>query len=213
MLRWIFFVTVFVAVMLFLTSSSCENMSSLTNEGVQNIASVFNTSNSTFGNLKINGNLTFSQTGSFNIIPSGMITPFFGVIPPPGWVICDGTNGTPNLSMRFLLGGAPNYRSDYPLTHYGGSASVVLTIDTIPSHTHRTGIAFTSGGSQPVHANSLAYCAHGYDGYCYQNNNSIDLIAKDPTTVVGNVDYTGYDSPQPIQIIPPYHCLSYIMKL
>ena len=147
MLRWILFVTIFVTVMLFLTSSSCENMSSLNNEAVQNIASVFNSPKPIFGNLQINGNLTV--TGSCNIVPKGMITPFFGTTIPQGWAICDGTNGTPNMSMRFLLGNAPKYRSDYPLAQYGGSTSVALTDGSTQTKTPSYGISYATTLSRP----------------------------------------------------------------
>lgn len=41
-----------------------------------------------------------------NILPVGTILPYVGDLSkiPHGWALCDGTNGTPNLTGRFLQG-------------------------------------------------------------------------------------------------------------
>lgn len=41
-------------------------------------------------------------------IPLGLIAMWSGAAGaiPGGWVICDGTNGTPNLQSKFVLGGS-----------------------------------------------------------------------------------------------------------
>ena len=35
----------------------------------------------------------------------GTIAAYYGIKPPKGWVLCDGTNGTPDLRGRFVYGG------------------------------------------------------------------------------------------------------------
>jgi len=46
--------------------------------------------------------------------PIGMITPFTGAIVdiPSGWVLCDGTNGTPDLRDKFIVGAGTSYAVD-----------------------------------------------------------------------------------------------------
>ena len=51
---------------------------------------------------------------------------------PPGWQLCDGTHGTPDLQDRFLIGGGRLY----PVGSEGGAAKVTLSQDEMPSHTH-----------------------------------------------------------------------------
>jgi len=65
------------------------------------------------------------------IIPVGGIILWSGAIVdiPTGWQICDGTNGTPNLQDRFVVGAGDSYA----VGATGGAASNYL------SHTHTSG--------------------------------------------------------------------------
>ena len=67
---------------------------------------------------------------------SGMIIIWSGAEAaiPSGWVICDGNNSTPNLRARFVMGGGSG--SGYSIGDTGGAASVTLTVNQIPSHSH-----------------------------------------------------------------------------
>ena len=40
--------------------------------------------------------------GKFNYLPTGSIIAFNGITAPKGWVVCDGTQGTPDLRGRFI---------------------------------------------------------------------------------------------------------------
>lgn len=53
-------------------------------------------------------NVTGRYRESGNVlIPPGIIVPYWGTTAPPGWRVCDGTNGTPDLRGRFLVGARP----------------------------------------------------------------------------------------------------------
>lgn len=84
-------------------------------------------------------------------LPPGIICMWAGAIAskPAGWNLCDGTNGTPNLTDRFILAisaGTPGpigsshtatVAAGGAHTHGGGtSGSTVLTADQIPNHGH-----------------------------------------------------------------------------
>jgi len=51
---------------------------------------------------------------------------------PTGWFLCDGTNGTPDLRDKFVVGSG----GDYTQGVSGGSIHYKLTMDNIPSHSH-----------------------------------------------------------------------------
>jgi hypothetical protein len=61
-------------------------------------------------------------------VPSGAIIMWTGSTVPDGWALCDGTNGTPDLRGRFVLGSVPVL-----IGTTGGSSEHVHTVD---AHTH-----------------------------------------------------------------------------
>ena len=66
---------------------------------------------------------------------------------PQGWQLCDGTNGTPDFTDKFLLG-AP--AATDPGTE-GGENEHTLTVAEMPNHTHST---FSNGGGAHFHASA-----------------------------------------------------------
>lgn len=71
-------------------------------EALNSLVSVYANKDETvsFNNVKITGNLIVDT--SFNMIPRGCIIAYNSVTAPAGWVLCDGTNGTPDLRGRFV---------------------------------------------------------------------------------------------------------------
>ncbi|WP_136464956.1 hypothetical protein [Flagellimonas onchidii] len=68
-------------------------------------------------------------------MPVGMITMWSGAISdiPKGWALCDGSNGTPNLRDRFLVGAG----GEYAVGQLGGKKEVTLTEAQMPKHSHK----------------------------------------------------------------------------
>jgi len=68
------------------------------------------------------------------MVPKGSITMWSGSVAgvPQGWSLCDGSNGTPDLRGRFVIGGG----GSYAIGDTGGANSVTLEISQMPSHTH-----------------------------------------------------------------------------
>jgi len=56
------------------------------------------------------------------VIPKGVIVMWFGTSVPIGWHLCDGTNGTPDLRDKFIVGAGKSYK----LADTGGSKEVAL---------------------------------------------------------------------------------------
>jgi len=88
-----------------------------------------------FGDL-VCDDLSGSDIGSSAFVPSGMIAIWSGSEAniPTGWVICDGTNGTPNLGNKYILGAGISFNvgqsRDANTAPYG--------VPNIPKHTHAT---------------------------------------------------------------------------
>ena len=93
----------------------------------------------------------YYQTGKGTVVslglPSGVIVAWSGTIAtiPSGWVICDGTNSTPDLTDRFILHADADSGGTVNALTTGGVSSVTLTTANIPAHTH-TYDAFSGGG-------------------------------------------------------------------
>lgn len=86
----------------------------------------------TFPNL--DAPVTASPSVLNNPVPAGFIGMWSGAINaiPSGWLLCNGSNGTPDLRDRFIVGAG----STYAVGNTGGSATVTLNESQMPSHTH-----------------------------------------------------------------------------
>ena len=84
--------------------------------------------------LQYNGSTWTNATISSGV-PSGTIVMYNSGSAPSGWAICNGSNGTPDLRGRFIVGSGGN------ISGSGGSADAVLI-----QHSHEYN--FTSSGSQ-----------------------------------------------------------------
>lgn len=67
-------------------------------------------------------------------MPTGVILMWSGAIVdiPSGWLLCDGTNGTPDLRNKFIVGAGDTYAVNVA----GGEATHVLSSAEMPAHTH-----------------------------------------------------------------------------
>lgn len=70
------------------------------------------------------------------LLPRGIIVPFWGTTAPPGWRICDGTNDTPDLRGRFLVGARPGL----PVGTTLGIETHALFTTTEGDHLHTTDV-------------------------------------------------------------------------
>jgi microcystin-dependent protein len=79
------------------------------------------------------------------LIPPGVILLWSGSIAsiPTGWVLCNGSNGTPNLRDRFVVGAG----TTYAVNDIGGANTVTLDATMIPSHTHSLSASGTTAAS------------------------------------------------------------------
>lgn len=117
------------------------------------------------------------------------------------WHICDGTNGTPDLRDKFILGGNGSNNGAI-----GGSAE--------NTHKHLTAFGFDGnhaygyGHSESADEFNPAFDYEVKVGQGFNSFISIDL--KDTSGKPIRIAYTDNTT---ISIMPPYYTLSYIMKL
>ena len=72
-------------------------------------------------------------------VPSGVIVAWSGAVSaiPTGWVICDGANGTPDLTDRFVLHADADAAGTNNVDETGGASA--HTHDTVPTRTVMSG--------------------------------------------------------------------------
>lgn len=188
---------------------------------------------------KLAGLLEFVK---LNGMPTGAITMWAGAIEsiPAGWALCDGENGTPDLTDRFILGvgtnvigstGGTQYHNHETTvsggTHDHGTSVDLATLDTtqIPAHTHAMvapGVA--NNALQSTHALSEERTTGGDTEYVLMGNPSNATLGR--TSSVGSGAghdhgitnaYDGSHShvvdTDSVDSLPPYYVLAYIMKL
>ena len=105
-------------------------------------------------------------------MPIGSIIMWSGANIPNGWVLCDGSNDTPNLRDRFIVGAGNNYN----IGALGGTDQVTLTENQMPTHNH-TGNTHNNGSHK--HTGST------YAGGSHSHNFTADSDFGGNGTIVG----------------------------
>jgi hypothetical protein len=145
-----------------------------------------------------------------NIIPTGVITLWYGSIAniPNGWFLCDGSNSTPDLRDRFIVGAG----TTYAVAATGGSANAVLV-----SHTHTANSVVTDPGHDHVitagEVNTRTdpfFNWTGTGGASVGTSGAGTDIANTGITVATTNSTEGVSGTN--ANLPPYYALAYIMK-
>lgn len=123
------------------------------------------------------------------VLPSGIICMWSGATTtiPSGWYLCNGSNGTPDLRNRFIIGAGSTYAVD----NTGGETTVTLTVNQIPSHSHSIE-GYSPTGSVPRVGKIISSTANTGSGASYNTSDT-----------GGNSSHNN---------MPPYYALCFIMK-
>ena len=153
------------------------------------------------------------------VFVTGMIMMWSGTIAtiPSGWVLCDGSNSTPDLRNRFIIGanaddgGAAKTNVTGSATQTGGTKDAIVV-----SHTHTATTTATDSGHS--HSTALYYRPHsssgaaqnyaqnttGFGGQISTNSGTANITASTSISTEGS---SGTN-----QNLPPYYALAFIMK-
>jgi hypothetical protein len=142
---------------------------------------------------------TFVGNGT---IPIGGIIMWSGSIVsiPTGWALCNGSNGTPNLVDRFIVGAG----SGYGVAATGGSADAVVVSHTHgitdPGHRHR----------QVFQRNQVDKDVGGRVGDNGQFGDTLIFGTMEVSTTGITINSAGESATN--ANLPPYYALAFIMR-
>jgi hypothetical protein len=143
----------------------------------------------------------FVATAVATVFPSGGIIIWSGSAAsiPSGWYLCNGSNSTPDLRDKFVVGAG----STYTVGDTGGSANAIVV-----SHTH------TATVTDPGHAHSYSAFIDGglgHGGGATTNDAPVSQTTGSNTTgITVGISTTGSSATN--ANLPPYYALCYIMK-
>jgi hypothetical protein len=136
-------------------------------------------------------------------VPAGGIIMWSGSVAsiPTGWYLCDGSNSTPDLRDRFVVGAG----STYSVAASGGSKDAIIV-----SHSH------TATVTDPGHAHTAYYSAGPGSGQKYpiasisntaSGGGATSSVATGITVSNSTTGVSGTNAN-----LPPYYALAFIMK-
>lgn len=160
------------------------------------------------------------------IVPLNTALPYWGLKAdiPKGWQLCDGTNNTPDLRGKFLVGKS-NETEFKNVGKTGGAKQVTLAEIEMPNHNHNVSIRipphkhdyrdrymteyFSTGGVDGTEfaGNNLAGTNGDNDNRYFFYKNSTTSSSGGQTISTKVVNKGGN---RPHQNLPPYYTLAYI---
>ena len=210
-----------------LTGTADKAINATTAEGLTDIASIDTTGDITANKFFGRGE---SLVGISTVL-QGFIVLWSGSVAniPNGYLLCDGTNGTPDLRNRFVVGAySDSANSAWPNLSpddTGGSADAIVV-----SHTHGDGSYGTNTASLTGTIRKISESFAGFGGsasgvFSKVGGNSAGGTPGNPdSNATGGVNFNGNHSHNVTGTsgstgssgddanLPPYYALCYIMK-
>ena len=139
-------------------------------------------------------------------IPTGLISMWSGSIGsiPSGWYLCDGSNGTPNLTDRFVIGAG----STYAVNGTGGASTATLITANLPAHTHTATV--TDPGHLHTYDKTVGTAGAAGGGAAV----ILTFTATNTSTATTGISVSNAStgSGTSFAILPPYYALAFIQK-
>lgn len=191
-----------------------------------------NATSAKFGSMNV-ATLSATAVSGFGTVPLGGIIIWSGPenAVPAGWVLCNGQSfggrPTPDLRGRFVIGaGQGSGLSNRSVGAAGGSETVTLAVGQLPAHNH-TFSGTTSDSGEHQHGYWDAQFAENQSGGVNNQAGSRSGVDWDNspfgydrnTGRAGNHNHTfsgttsSVGSGNPIDKLPPFYALAYIMRV
>lgn len=173
-------------------------------------------------------------------VPVGTIVAYGGnlVDLPANWFLCDGTNGTPDLRNRFIVGAGTSFPVDsaggatthtHTVTvasggahaHTGTVGGTALTVAQLPSHTHANGVTDANTDRVFSRGSVAAAVTTNWSISDSDNNGAFEGLTSaagsgETHTHALSLETSGAHSHSgsaaAASSLPPYYALVYIMK-
>lgn len=147
-------------------------------------------------------------------VPAGVVCMWSGTQAdiPDGWALCDGQDGRPDLRGRFIVGAG----GDYAAGATGGAATVTLSLDQMPEHSHGGAVTieaagnhqheYNQGGTRPAPTGSGSSVRNAASkgvqtGYAGEHEHNASL----------SIEPAGGGAAH--ENLPPYFALCFIIKI
>ena len=139
-----------------------------------------------------------------------------------GWVICNGTSGTPDLRERFIVGAGGDNPSvvgaEYSVGATGGFNFIGLSTSEIPGHTHPIDIPSTSVSVSPTSVTTSVTSTTASNGSSGTAQTVVNSVTETNSTLSASFAYTGSTGSNNTGTVsahenrPPYYALAFIMR-
>lgn len=142
-------------------------------------------------------------------IPSGGIILWSGSTGsiPAGWYLCNGSNGTPDLRDRFIVGAG----NSYAVNATGGTADAIVV-----SHTHTATSVVTDPGHLHVMDRYLGNVGGSNTAYVGDNSGAGPASSQNTQSASTGITVATTNASTGVSgtnaNLPPYYALAYIMK-
>lgn len=189
---------------------------------------------------KLGADVTSIAGTAYSLVPRGSILmwggtfggtgnkyPMIGGVPNTAWHICDGTDGTPDLRDRFVVGAGSTYATGatggaatVPHTHSDGTYTVAPHEHTLSSHTHTVAVSGTTGPNNVVSVQG--YVGSGTMCSVATNIHTHSFADASSTTSVPSQTYTSNTAPDVSGTsgaasnesnLPPYYALAFMQRI
>lgn len=130
---------------------------------------------------------------------------------PDGWFLCNGSNGTPDLRSRFVVGAGTG--GGYVAGNTGGAATVALTSAQNGPHTHQV-VGNTASDGVHSHGGNIFRSGIGFivDTLAGAIHSTGDTDSAGAHTHSINITSQSSGSGSAHENRPPYYALCYIMR-